>query len=509
MKKKKFAIQRHSEEPAPRENPYEIQSLEKGLACLVHQQTGELCCKHEHPYLQLQTYTHLRQKGEPYCPTCKKEGLAVNTTGIAAKLLADMSEEDVNAALYDTFNSEPDYTAPRMLHQSMYDSYKVESDIKWHSTYDNFGIKEEFLHEDNKTTNKFHLTYDFWRPSGSPKKKLPIAFIYPGVPVSKEEWYDVVAILSRFIEVYPVDPLGMGGSSHPVAFQDADGKWLWTWDLHAEIFKAMIIELIGADKVYLIANDWGTGMVQVYLEKYDNVKGAALNSLVGLNTYWVQQIGGLNALTKVPFPSPQFDAEARRFIGTYTLLVESMGHRTAEIHNQSTMAALQKTYVEISYGDPEKTPDNTRYYSHKVRVLAEQASHLLGKGRLMPFHKEKNPNGLKFTNYNVPIIAIHGAFDKMMPEHVLQRFSNIFGVINLWRKKHEIPSNLNYEYRSLDNAGHFAMTDQPERSADILVDWLRRLEGPENLAQPSQGFREIAGRDEKHVLKSLDRLFRM
>lgn len=335
-----------------------------------------------------------------------------------------MVDSELNAAFYDAFNSDPDWSNEERTHKSMYGKYKVKKG-HWKSSFSEFGIYEKYEMEDGSQSNDFELYYEFWGPK-KVEKDLPFLVLTHGVPVNGREWNSTVSILSRFFNVIVVDLLGMGKSSKPFAFNH------WAWRLHARIFKAMIDDMIPGKTFVLGANDWGAGMVQVFAEMYSEDKdpaeltqrrakevgeraalmGIILGSAIMLNGYWVQHIGSLKALKDLPYPSPTSTIESVRFAGVFTSLLETMFHRTAEIHNQYSMAPFQETYVEISYGNVKKNPDNTIYKTHAVRVLAEQASVILGNGELLPFHPEDNPNGLKFTRWNVPVLVLWGKNDK-------------------------------------------------------------------------------------------------
>lgn len=318
-----------------------------------------------------------------------------------------MSDSGLDAAFYDALNSPPNWSNQGFTHKSMYGDYKVRKKARWRSSFSRFGINEEYEMEDGSVSNQFELYYEYWTPRKI-NKSLPFLVLTHGVPVSGREWNDAVSVLALFYNVLIVDLLGMGNSSKPLAFGH------WSWDLHARIFKAMIDNMLGGRKYVLGANDWGAGMVQKYAELYSddpNLMGIILGSAIMLNGYWVQHIGSLKALKDIPYPSSTFQAEAVRFAGVFTSLLETMFHRTSEIHNQYSMAPLQEPYVEISYGDVSKNPDNTIYKQHAIRVLAEQASEILGLGQLLPHHPSKNPNGLKFTRWNVPVLVLWGKND--------------------------------------------------------------------------------------------------
>ena len=321
--------------------------------------------------------------------------------------------DDLNEALYDALNSEPDWSNPSFTDRSMYGKNGKVRKGFWKSSFSEFGIDEEYKMEDDSMSNNFEMYYEFWSPK-KPNKDLPFLILTHGVPVNGREWNDTVQILSLFVNVMVVDLLGMGNSSKPLAFNH------WTWGLHARIFWVMINNILEDREFVIGANDWGAGMVQKFAELYSNpqeqkvlrLRGIILGSPIALNGYWVQHIGSLKALKDIPYPSPTFSAEAVRFAGVLTSLLETMFHRTAQIHNQYSMAPLQEPYVEISYGDVTKNPDNTIYKEHAIRVLAEQASVILGNGELLPHHPSKNPNGLKFTRWNVPVLVLWGKNDK-------------------------------------------------------------------------------------------------
>ena len=264
------------------------------------------------------------------------------------------------------------------------------------------------------------------------------------------------------------------------------------------------------NKIFMGANDWGAGMVQKYVEMYgdEDLHGALIASAIALDGYWVQHIGSLKALKDLPYPSDTFTVEAIRFQGVLTSLLETMFHRTSEIQNQYTMALMQDPYVEISYSDVNKNPDNTIYKSHSVRVLSQQASYSLGNGELQPNHKTKNPNGIYFSKFNVPIIMIWGENDIMMPVGQVQKFANIFAAVNYFRRYNNIPSNLTFRKRVVKDAGHFAASDQPEVFADNIIHWVRDIVGPEYLNTAYVGMTEIARQDEDHVIASLNNFFK-
>ncbi len=444
-----------------------------------------------------------------------------------------LETQDYNNFLFEALNSKRIDSAPDTLHESMYGLYKSNSKtLYWSSNYKKFGLNGDYQEENGQITSDFYIAYDVWEPLNIPtdrhgNSRIPTLFLTHGVPVNRKEWYAVARKLARFIRVVMIDLHGMGESSKPLNFKrknngdasfianDRGSPWIWHWGWHAEVFYQMLKDFkrdkpswFLNGKVFFGANDWGSGALQKFVELYGEelLHGASINSAIALNGYWVQHIGALRALAEAPYPTPAFDNAAIQFGGTITMLLESMYHRTPYIHNQYTMAHLQKPYMEISYSDVRKNPSNTKYNSHVVRVLAEQANHALGNGELLPFHSVKNQNGIKFTEFNIPILMLWGKQDKMMPEKQVHDFDNIFSHLNALRKERGVPSNLKFEYKVLDEAGHFATSDQPERAADALLTWIQNIIGPQHLATTFHGFDSLARQDELHVTKAFDNL---
>lgn len=197
-----------------------------------------------------------------------------------------------------------------------------------------------------------------------------------------------------------------------------------------------------------------------------------------------------------------FAPQAHAFVGTLTTLLETMHHLPGEKLNQYSLAPLQLPYVQVSaYMKPNKNPSNTEYDYVAIRVLAQQATSALGNGLLLPFHPQKNPKGIKFSEWNKPVLVMWGAQDKMMPANQLFRFENIAHAVQKRRKK----SRFFVVGSMIDNAGHFAATDQPEKTADAILRFLTMSDNSD-LYQTYLGFSGIARQDEKHVAKRFDEL---
>lgn len=430
-------------------------------------------------------------------------------------------------SLYEILNEPRDSLEPERLHVSMYGDYAVEArDDRWKASYRRVGVDWNPEHRNGRPSSKFHMAYDVLAPSNA-KEGIATIVLTNGVPVNRTEWLPVARLLARFFRVVVVDLFGMGDSSKPLEFKDRDGKWAWSWALHARIFKEMFDDWRGDhpewfidDKLFFGANDWGAGVVQVFTALYGSkyLLGALPCSAIALNGYWVQQIGSFLALASLPYKTastatgisidPMFRVMSIMAIGLLTTTLETMFEQVSDNHNQYTLALIQNTWVDTTaYSNPKKNPSNTRYDFHAIRVLAEQASHILGNGELLPYHETQNRDGLRFLDWDVPVKMLWGKQDKMMPEGQVHRFANIVAFINEQRARNNVPSNLSFSYNVIQGAGHFMVSDKPEETAGYVVDWMRTVVGPSRLNKVFLGFDSLARQDEwNHVIPGFEGL---
>lgn len=382
------------------------------------------------------------------------------------------------------------------------------------------------------------LSYVYFEPANwDASKPLTTLFLFHGVPVNKSEWYNVARKLGRFMRVVCVDLLGMGESSKPLAFHGSrvdpgEGDWFWTFETHANIFRRMLLalrdgerfDIAGADdiephpewfvdgKVFLGANDWGAGLVDKYVDKYHDdtlLHGILSVSAITLNFYWVPEIGSFTALANAPYATREdrkaFAAgPATAFTGTYMRQIVQMYRDAPAVHMQASYQWLVQTFYDTgAYDNPDKTPASTRVRAHNVRVLAEQAAHLLGKGQLLPYDRAQNPNGLRIDRWNVPVLKLHGKRDDMMGE----------ASVNLWCELSRVVRKRANRARFvvtpvwIENAEHFASSDNPARVAEAMLNWCKDnvpiARTIDAFASPFLGFDTIAQRNEAGKLAVL------
>lgn len=63
-----------------------------------------------------------------------------------------------------------------------------------------------------------------------------------------------------------------------------------------------------------------------------------------------------------------------------------------------------------------------------------------------------------------------------------------------------------YQYHIIKEAGHFAVSDQPEEAAEYIIDFMENIFGVDAMHRQFVGVNHIARQDEPHMMKSLNHL---
>lgn len=458
-------------------------------------------------------------------------------SGVGAEASDGTGAKELDDALYEIVTLPRDDFAPQYAHYTQYGDMKQIKRQKWSEPYAALGIDGGFEHEDpatgqsdKKENLEYEIEYAVFEPTNvPPNTKLLTLFMVHGVPVNMMNVAHVARIMGNCVRVVIFSMLGMGESSQPVNFNPTrtsdvrSGDWYWRWANHAVIadhlFRGLAAanpdwQLSGENKGAFIGEDWGAAISQLHLDRFgnneDNIIGAyGIGSGIQLTGYWVQHIGALRAFAELPYRTkqgkldPTFYIQGISFGLTYTSLIETMFNRTDKIHDQATMQLLQDTYVRTeSYDDPSKSPATTQYRFHNIRVLAQQATVSLGLGQLMPRHSQKNPGGLRISQWRRPLLWYHGRDDKMM------RFQQ--GA--LWSEMMQQVAEAQgretsvVEVHQIQDAGHFASSDQPEITAETIVNFLKRHFRPTRFATAVLGYQTKTRRDTSPVLKRFAKL---
>ena len=432
-----------------------------------------------------------------------------------------MSKSDkLNQFLFDTLISKRDKTEDRRLFGHHYGEIIKEENIKWKDQYSVYNIPPQ-MHRDGDNelpTDDFEINMSFFRPKKviDDRKIATLIFIH-GVPVNLTEFYPLANIIGNQYNILMIDLLGMGKSSQPHLTDE------WSFDLHSKIYLRILDTIPGEQQIegsihgyfpfgefihqnlmYLICNDWGTGVGQVMADKYSSMfRGICLISSIALSNYWVTEIGSLVALAEIPYNTPTFRIQAKAFVGEFTKLLKRMHHKTSRDLNQNTLQNFEEIYIDSSnYENPNGTPANTEYNFWNIKCLALQAANLLGKGQLLPKSKE-NLNGLDFTKFDTNFLLLHGDKDEMMPQQDVVKLKFAIDKVILLKSVKTEKKNIRLTVRSgyIYNAGHFATSDQPYQVAHHLIDWIDNISGSWTRANEYLGLDVLQRGDFKFILK--------
>lgn len=374
---------------------------------------------------------------------------------------------------------------------------------------DSFGIVylkryHEKIVENSETLN---IKYHIYIPKKIIKdRRLQVIIGIHGVPVNSLEFDEMCKNCPFFIWIN-FDLLGMGGSDCPLDFEDNRGNSYWSFELLAkviflckeQVFKKYDNLIHPTIKPLIMGSDWGSAVAQKYTELYnDSILASCFISSVFFDKYWVQQIGSLLALAKLKYPSAEFKLNSIMFVDSFTRLLETMFHTTSKIHNQITLEKFQRYYVDTSdYQNDEKTPANTTYFHARIRVLAQMASNLLGKGQLLPLTKD-NKIGIDFTRFAKPVFLAHGENDKMMPLIDIFIFDRILKQVRIFQLKNRgndifQESELTSQICKIPNAGHFSTSDNYKYFLEHFISWVSNIILPDQINKVSLGFDDVIG----------------
>jgi len=352
-----------------------------------------------------------------------------------------------------------------------------------------------------------HWADDFgiaWTKVGD---KGPLVLLIHGVPCNRAQWEEVQRHLGRFCETISIDMLGMGESTKPRMYGRRDDDRpndLWHWDKDVDYIEKLMQHEYPGRKFVLIADDWGSGIASHYAARHnDRLHALVQLDAVAFDGYPVNEIQAIGRASQIP-NTPEGDQQFAQAFGafdqTMVQILKSMV-RDPGVYNQYKLRLLTFPYVETDYernragdglSDVAKSV-TMRLNFHNIRVLADRAA-VLSPHLLLPYHPTKCPNGVDYSRITVPCLIAWGESDNMMPAAQTQRFAHVLGTDDV--QVAEIP-----------RAGHFAHTDQPLLTADLVVNFIRRVLGRDALADIYLGNHGIWKGDEREMIEDLRRIY--
>jgi len=349
-----------------------------------------------------------------------------------------------------------------------------------------------------KWTNQFEIAYTKMGVKG------PVVLFLHGVPTNRRQWEGVQKHVSRFARTISIDMLGMGESTKPRMYgrkKDPSPNDAWFWKNDVEYIEQLMQREYPGEKFIFVADDWGGGIASQFASKYDDDRLAALIELdpIAFDGYPVNEIQAIGRASMIPNTvegDKQFAAAFGAFDQTLVQILKTMVHDPA-VYNQYNLRNLAFPYVDVDYernttGDGKTevaTSATMGLKMHNIRVLADRAA-VLSPSQLLPYHPEKNPEGVKYSEITVPTLIMWGEYDNMMPALQTQRYANALGTDDV-------------QVTYVPRAGHFAAEDQPRYVADTIVNFLRRVVGRSNLADINLGNEGIWKGDEAAMIEDL------
>lgn len=331
-------------------------------------------------------------------------------------------------------------------------------------------IQNEYdLPPKTKTVNEVELEYYTQGDKG------PILVFLHGVPTNALEWKDIMKRCSPFARCYAFSLLGMGESSHLIRVR-------WTWKLDAKILHLAFNQVLPKEEKFcLIGADWGAGPAVKYAEKwYNDLLSLTLIDPISLAGYPVNEIQAIGRASQLP--DDMFMMKMGDIDSTMIQILKTMTYNP-NYWDQYRYRDILKTYVDMDYETQGKGSLNLRVKFANLRCLAERASYL-EPGQLLPI--EDDPNGVDYYEINIPCLVVWGNEDNMMPKAQAFRLQYLLNTA---------------EIQIINNAGHFAELDQPDRVSEILLNFAKRVYG--GLADIFLGFTGNWKGDEDDLIQEL------
>ncbi|MDT8310318.1 MAG: alpha/beta hydrolase [Methylophaga sp.] len=406
-----------------------------------------------------------------------------------------------NITAYDALSHPPERMArPNEVDLSIYrEAGEPEFGIfKYTAPADGLVLVDPPHGTETKWTNAFEIAYTKMGVKG------PIVLFLHGVPTNRRQWEGVQHHVSRFARTISIDMLGMGESTKPRMYGKKNDKALndrWFWKHDTDYIEKLMQHEYPGEKFIFVADDWGAGIATHYAAKYNDKRLHALieQDPIAFDGYPVNEIQAVGRASLIPNTiegDAQFAAAMGAFDQTLVQILKTMVHVPA-VYNQYNMRNLVFPYVDVDYarnptGDgitDTASSISMKLKLHNIRVLADRAA-VLSPSQLLPYHAEKNPEGVDYNGITIPTLIMWGEYDNMMPAAQTQRYANILGTDDV-------------QITYIPRAGHFPAEDQPELVADTIVNFVRRVMGRSAMADINLGNDGIWKGDEHKMIKDL------
>lgn len=376
-----------------------------------------------------------------------------------------------------------------------------------HGTFNFRAPAEGLVQVNGPHSTELEWTDDFEIAFTKVGTKGPLVLFLHGVPTNRAQWEEIQRHVGRFCETIAIDMLGMGESTKPRQYgkrTDQRDNDLWYWKHDVDYIEELMQHEYPGRKFIFVADDWGSGINSQYAARHNDRLDAFIQldpiAFDGYPVNEIQAIGRASQIPNTPEGDEMFAAAFGAFDQTLVQIYKTMVY-DPNVYNQYTLRSITFPYVDVDYernragdGVTDVAKSTTlKLKMHNIRVLADRAA-ILSPALLLPYHPEKNPEGVKYENITVPTLVMWGEYDNMMPAAQTQRFANVLSTDDV-------------QITYVPRAGHFAGTDNPRFVSDTIVNFVRRLKGRQALADINLGNEGIWKGDERLMIEDLRAIY--
>jgi len=366
------------------------------------------------------------------------------------------------------------------------------------------------------TSNTFSIAYSKWGWSNDG----PFVLINHGVPSNQTQWYATARYLAKAgFRIVIFDQLCMGWSTKPL-FNNEEKLEKLRW--HNDVYYVDLLAdfVFGANTKFIyLADDWGTGILHKYLEVHsDRVIWAGDQDGIRGGAYPVPEIEDIGQASMLPIdinpealagkvpPKPgSFQMAMGGANSQITQILKTMSFRQAEKYDQWSMRDILRPFFSVDYErdalDPRgaAAPFSMPHKIFALKSMADRAVAALRSGDLMPWHRTRNPYGIKYSKIKINFFLWSGENDNMMSRNQRLRYK-------YWMANSRVMTAL------IPRAGHFSGADQPEWIATNIVEFHNFLfppGRPGSLRVAFLGFDGIFKGNEKEEQKAYELIYKM
>lgn len=331
---------------------------------------------------------------------------------------------------------------------------------------------------DTIETDVFEISYTVSYPNRGPFPKKMMILLH-GVPTQKNQKYEVMRHLGKFMFCVAPDMLGMGESDKP-KFDDLS-KWDWHNDI--DWVDRLISHLrneypfLGDVEPIFEADDWGGGIALHYAAasgagkfEMNGIEFPLKNKIsqlimvnpIALDGYYVREIGSIGRLSGLP--PKDFMMAVGGFDQTVVQIEKQMIYDRSKMNNYTERDFLSP-YCDVNYQSGKMASEQGVNFWN-ISILADRSSRLAPR-QLQPY---KDGKGVKYEDIKVSSILIWGMKDQMMPPTQMDRLYYLLTLNHQRCYIHEI-----------EKADHFSEWDRPDAISRAIIRSIRCEFGPNSL----------------------------